>query len=332
MAPILVPILALILAALVGVAIQNGGVCAVAAVRQLLAERRPDRFLSFVEAAGWTLGVLALADLAGLGGLSERGGTALGSGPLMGAAVFGMGAAINGGCAFGTLAWLGRGHLGYVATLPGLLAGAVIALNLIPALLPGTFPAMTMPASLPPPPPVAARPAALILALIAVSLLALWRGARAVQAVRAVRAGRRAAPGGDWPPALSMAVIGLASGGLLIWWESWTYTGLLVDLAGGEGTHLAVRVALAGAVIAGTVGAGCLLGRFRLRRIGPRQLLRHGMGGLLMGAGAALIPGGNDTLVLTGLPMLWPHGWACYALLIAGILLALPAMRRWMPG
>jgi toxin CptA len=36
-------------------------------------------------------------------------------------------------------------------------------------------------------------------------------------------------------------------------------------------------------------------------------------GGVLMGWGSLLTPGGNDALVLIGMPLLWPYAWAAFA-------------------
>jgi len=47
-----------------------------------------------------------------------------------------------------------------------------------------------------------------------------------------------------------------------------------------------------------------------------------------MGWGSLLIPGGNDGLILLGLPLLWPHAWAAFATMCAVIALA---MRMTMP-
>jgi hypothetical protein len=46
-------------------------------------------------------------------------------------------------------------------------------------------------------------------------------------------------------------------------------------------------------------------------------------GGVLMGAGAALVPGGNDALVLHALPSLLPHAALAYTAMVAGISCAL---------
>jgi hypothetical protein len=54
---------------------------------------------------------------------------------------------------------------------------------------------------------------------------------------------------------------------------------------------------------------------------------RHLIGGTLMGAGAVLIPGGNDTLILDSLPGLSPHAIPAFVALLFGIGMTLLLMR-----
>ena len=55
-------------------------------------------------------------------------------------------------------------------------------------------------------------------------------------------------------------------------------------------------------------------------------------GGLLMGFGAGAIPGGNDALVLNGLPTLSLWAIATYATLIAGVAITLMVLKRTSVG
>jgi hypothetical protein len=60
----------------------------------------------------------------------------------------------------------------------------------------------------------------------------------------------------------------------------------------------------------------------------PRWIwLRNIFGGILMGLGCALLPGGNDALVLYGIPSMSPHALPAYGALLVGILVALVTMR-----
>jgi hypothetical protein len=54
---------------------------------------------------------------------------------------------------------------------------------------------------------------------------------------------------------------------------------------------------------------------------------RNFVGAILMGLGVALIPGGNDALVLYGIPSLSPHAIPSYLAMILGIASTLMAMQ-----
>ena len=81
----------------------------------------------------------------------------------------------------------------------------------------------------------------------------------------------------------------------------------------------AARAVLALALVFGA-GAGALsAGRFKWRAPGLHAAASCFFGGVLMGAGGALIPGGNDALVLLGMPLLQLSAFAAYAAMTAMI-------------
>ena len=43
------------------------------------------------------------------------------------------------------------------------------------------------------------------------------------------------------------------------------------------------------------------------------SVARSFIGSAIMGAGSALIPDGNDSLILVGIPLLWPYAWLAFA-------------------
>jgi toxin CptA len=51
-----------------------------------------------------------------------------------------------------------------------------------------------------------------------------------------------------------------------------------------------------------------------------------------MGWGTLLIPGGNDGLILIGMPLLWPYAWLAFATMCATIAAAQLASRRLSPA
>ena len=47
-----------------------------------------------------------------------------------------------------------------------------------------------------------------------------------------------------------------------------------------------------------------------------------------MGVGSLLIPGGNDGLILVGMPLLWPYAWVAFLTMCVAIGLALVVERN----
>ena len=72
------------------------------------------------------------------------------------------------------------------------------------------------------------------------------------------------------------------------------------------------RTLLLVCLLAGAMLGGWTAGRFRHTRIDALGLLRCLAGGVLMGWGSLLIPGGNDGLILVGMPLLWPYAWVAF--------------------
>jgi toxin CptA len=79
------------------------------------------------------------------------------------------------------------------------------------------------------------------------------------------------------------------------------------------------------ALFAGTLIGGWTAGSFRSTRVSLPQLAKCFAGGVLMGWGSLLIPGGNDGLILIGMPLLWPYAWIAFLSMCTVIGLALVA-------
>jgi hypothetical protein len=298
------PILALSigLASLVGFAAAYGGICAVRAMQDLLEGRGGTLFLGFLKCSAWVLAViLPLAWT-----VAPEVHLAFGYRPdwrvAVGGFLFGIGAALNGGCAFSTLTHLAMGDLGAGFALLGL--GLGFALH-------GLWVGPLLPVPLPRPSPLA-QPEPWSLALLAaVWVWATWEAMRLWRRAPGDRTGR------------VMAAIGLAGGVLYVLHGPWMYTAALA-----QGTTWAARVGPAPTALPPILFLAVLVGvvlgvrarkRFRPRRLTWTAAMRGLGGGVLMGAGAALVPGGNDALVLHALPGLLPHAALAYAAVVAGI-------------
>jgi toxin CptA len=302
-------LLALLCAAVMGLAIQRGGTCTVAAIEELLATRRPARLLAMAEAALWVGGGLLLARELGLVAALPS-GFELTRWTLTGAVLLGLGAMLNGACVIGSIARLGSGDIAFAAMPLGYYLGCVTGAALfappVPLALAAAPPAFSVPAWLPG-----------LFALVAV--VRLGTGLRA----------RRTSLWQPWSPHVATAVIGLAFLCLILLVGAWSYTDLLADLAramGHVGTahNLTARALIGVALLAGAWVGGRMTGQLLRRPLAASGVARCFGGGVLMGWGSLLTPGGNDALVLIGMPLLWPYAWAAFATMCMTV-----AVTRW---
>lgn len=81
-------------------------------------------------------------------------------------------------------------------------------------------------------------------------------------------------------------------------------------------------------LISESIANGMFRGRFRFELPGLAAVRDRFAGGLLMGAGSALIPGGNDSLILQGIPLGSALAFLAYAVLLATIVVLLLIVRR----
>ena len=286
MTAVLALALAALAAALMGFAIQRGATCTVAAVDELLAQGSATRLGALVEAALWVAGLLLLAHLGGaLATLPQ--GWAPSAWTVAGGLLLGFGAWVNGACVFGAVARFGSGEWAYAAAPLGFWLGCLS----VDALF-----AMPRPVPLHSASPLLQHPA------LAAGLFVAFALARARTLVKARR----------WSPLAATTVIGITFFVTLVAAGPWAYTELLADLARGMARDLGTRTLLAALLLAGAVLGGWSDGRLHRRAPTLRGVARCLAGGALMGWGSLLIPGGNDGLILVGMPLLAPYAWIAF--------------------
>jgi uncharacterized protein len=293
---------------LFGYAAQRSSLCAVDAIHLVMKEKAFGPFLSFFRVSAWVILISLPAwwlwPAARVGEIY-----AFGFDGLVGAALFGVGATINGGCNFGTLIRFATGDASFVATAAAGALGVWVEGTVFRTPVDG----LIGPTGLAHP-----GPAAIVLLFLA----ALWcvsglisPGSRAASSLRL-----RVAP----------MILGLTGGALYLLNGAWAYTldvGRLVHPpAPGEmpGTALLVMTAV---TCAGAVAAACVDGVFH-PRLALAVLPYRFCGGALMGFGAALAPGGNAVLILHGIPTVSPHAIPDYAALCFGIIVMLTISKR----
>jgi len=269
-----------------GVAIQHGTTCAVRAMSDLLREHRADGLLGFLECGLWALLVawlltpeMAVPQWEPVGWLC------------FGAALFGAGATMNGGCAFGSIARLGEGRLEFLLTG----AGAYLSFRILDALGQGraTFPEKS------PVPENAVLIVAVGLPLLIALRFLLWR--RPIGIVMQL--------------SILMAVIGIIGAFVGTLHQPWPWMLALRYI--GTSDWL-TGLGLVG-LVSGSIATGVVRGRFRLARPKLGAVFDRFVGGMLMGAGSALVPGGNDSLILQGIPSGSPLAFLAYGILLTTI-------------
>jgi len=291
-------------ALLMGAAIQRGATCTVAAVNELVDQRRATRLASMLEAALWVGGGLLVWRALPVAPPTVPVPFELNAWTVLGAALLGWGAFVNQACVFGAIARLGNGEWAYVATPIGFFAGCwsqgrLLSVAHARPLLPGSA-LWELPRS------------------VAIGFLAfaLWR------AGSSWRRRIRETGSGWWTPHVATVSIGLSFLALLVLQGAWAYTDALAEAARGMLAARGARLALFGCLLAGAMWGGWRAGLWKHRWPRPAAVLRCFIGGLLMGWGSLLIPGGNDGLILLGLPLLWPYAWVAFGTMAVVIALA----------
>ncbi|USG62579.1 YeeE/YedE family protein [Sneathiella marina] len=310
------------LAGLIGFSAHRASLCSVRAVEELLTTRRGFMLASFVKSSLWVMGATLLITLFVPVDVMMTVGKELSLLTLVGGLLFGVGATINGGCAFSTLTRLGGGNIGVLLSLVGFVVGAAL-LELIPM---GPFSSLA----------VDTQTGMSLLTrwhmplAIALSLWMLWELAKL----------RRSFSPSGWKNKVTAShyrlstaalLMGVSNAILYVLVGAWPYTYVLGHTARNAVTGAAMPAViywlLFVALVVGVFLSAWQGHRFRLVLAPNRQWLNYLFGGVLMGAGAGFIPGGNDVLMFQGLPSLSPHALPAFVAMMIGIALTLTLMR-----
>jgi hypothetical protein len=295
--------LLLLLTFALGAVLARVSLCAVAGVQRAMTARDWSGLQRLALAAsGAGIVLLVLAGIAPGSVLLPPAGH-LHAGVFAGGVLLGLGALVNGGCYLGSVLYLGSGNLNFLLTLAGIAAGARAAEAL--ALLPAGSAAGAR---------IAMGYAWIIgaLAFALLTLALLWR----------------ARPAARWLALLA----GLLAGLVYARHPGWSYGTVLDTLAHGRYSRMDWSANLSALLLfAGALAGAWLAGSFRLQRPGWQRGLRCAAGGLIMGCGAALVPGGNDSLLLWAIPGLTLYGALAYLVMLATIAAGFALQARQTP-
>lgn len=307
-------VLSFLMGAVLGFSAHRAGLCTVKAAAEMLTTRRAHFLWSFAKSAGW---VMALVTVAGTFGhtiaFTHWPLTAM---SVFGGVVFGTGAALNGGCTLSTLTRAVDGNTGLWLTLAAWPVGMQLA-----TMLPVDHP---QPSILHQP----ELPLAVLVLLGAALLRETWLIARRFWRKRPVR---RILGAPVYTLSAGAALVGVSNAIIVEATGPWSFSStILCSVVARSGTSCAqpgLAWLILGAAVLGMLVSSVQRGSFGLRLPRGRAALRYGAGGLLMGMGTVLIPGGNDGLILFAIPSLSPHAIPAYLGLFGGILATLAILR-----
>jgi len=276
--------LLIVLTFALGAVLAHVSLCALAGMQQLVQRRQGQGLLRLaVTASAAGLVLLALNRLHPLQVLLPA-SHPLNRDLLLGGVLLGVGSLINGGCYLGSVQYLGTGNLNFLFTLLGIGAGLRLARP--DFLLLATHGAMAMGVTW----------WAGMLGFSTLLLLVLLSAARLV-----------------WWPLLAGTLAGL----VYARHPAWSYGRVIDALAHGAWQRSSWPANLAAlGLFAGAVSSSVLAGRWRVQAPTLGRSARCLLGGALMGWGGALIPGGNDMLLLWSVPGLAAYGFIAYGCML----------------
>ena len=306
-------LLSAVLAVVMGFAIQRGATCMVAAVDEVVSKRRFARLVAMLSASLWVLAGLLIAQAYGVLPKAPAGYAVTGW-TIAGGALLGFGAFVGRACVFGAIARFGNGEWSYLMVPVGFFAGCATVAPLFSPMMPKplTHGSTVLDAG--------AWVACILLLLVVAQVFRAHRKARReTDASAATMPARFGFAAHVWSPGAATTVIGITFFFMMLLVGPWAYTEALADVARKMSHDLLPRGLLMFALFAGAFTGGLTARRFGSTPVTLSRLTRCFASGVLMGWGSLLIPGGNDGLILVGMPLLFAYAWvamACMALAI----------------
>ena len=314
----LIYIVSLPLAVVLGFAIHRAGLCTVRTVAEILTTRSAYLMASILKAVLWVIAVSVpiLLFLPGIAAPNQ--GYAITAAAIAGGFLFGVGAAVNGGCALSTLGHLANGNIWMLVTLFGFGIGVAGLLITLPMM--GPSPALSL-LLIKVPKPLT------IAILVLLWLFACWEISRLWRSRAKGRGWRQLLFARKYRLSTAALLIGFSGGLLYALHDSWTYTYMLKiqiqSLWQPYEQPVLIHLFLFLALFCGMLLSAWQRGSLKLQWKQARAWPRHLIGGTLMGVGAVLIPGGNDTLMLRSVPGFSPHAMPALVALLCGIAVTL---------
>lgn len=312
-------ILMFFLAFWAGFATRRASLCLVRATTEII-ERKPAKTMFFVvEAMVIALSITIPAMLFFPEYISLASSYSISPYLFAGAFLYGIGAFLNGSCALGTLNHLMSGKIQYAASIVGIAFGffcflmikEFIALEKSNNIMSVSYKFLFL---LP-----------LMLVVWSVSFLQIRKFLKENKEdkLKKIKRYMTSSVARDY---IGVLIFGLCSGALyLILGGSWDYTSFIrmVEIVileqGGMGLNMKPIMVTTFSLVAGMAAASLLSKDFNFKKAAPKEFVVKMISGSLMGFGAGLIPGGNDTLILHGIPGLAIHAPVALVIIMVAV-------------
>jgi uncharacterized membrane protein YedE/YeeE len=313
----------LVAAVILGFSVHRASICSVRAVAEAMHAQTWFIFASIGKTVLWMLAVTLPVFFLIPETVEYLRGWPLTLAAVAGGFVFGLGAGINGACAYSTMTRMVDGEGRMLVAVAGCSLGIFIFVSLAA----GNWIGRPAPAS---------TGMGLLLnlgVLVALGPIA-WALYEVLRLWRSRPRGKRLHRlllAAQYRLSTTALVAGVAGASILLLTGAPGYsTTFQFVIEGALGTRpwpATGRWLLVLAVLSGMLLSTILGGRFRLDWRPRLNWLRNLAGGILMGFGVGLAPGGNDALILYGIPSLSPHALPVYAAMATGIAAALLLLR-----
>lgn len=323
--PVAIPlIICCLFAALLGFAAHRASICTVRAVAEVMSARTAFMLASIGKSALWVIALTLPFFWLTPAAATALGGWQLTASSLLGGLIFGIGAAINGGCAYSTMTRLMDGEVRMAMSVGGFAIGVVTFFTLVD--LQWLTPPKPVPALIGSVATFALLISLVLLAWAIYELPRIWR-----HRPKHLHPGQMfLSP--QYRLSSAALLIGISGTVIFLLFGSPGYTltvqNLVQSLIKANAPHSTIRGILLLAVLGGMLASTLQRGSFRLDWRPQRSWLRNISGGILMGLGTAMLPGGNDALVLYGIPSFSPHALPAYGALLVGAFLGLLVMKH----
>ena len=294
------PYLIIPLAFILGFALGRVTTCTVAATDRWVSEGKADWMCGLVVVLSWS-GVVLFLLLIYTGQVHIPVDIELRASLFIGAILLGLGALINRGCFVGTVAYIGTGHFVYLFSFVGLGLGMWLAGdNMLDLFGPNTPTERTLATN-------SQIKQVVVFGFSCITLLSLW-----------LLVFRR-----DMTM-LYLLTIGICAALIYGTTPEWSYAAVINSFINGQGLSVGSKIEFAvAALFAGAIFSNWLKNRFHPKLGNWKEVIGNLSGGFLMGIGAAVVPGGNDVLLMWTIPGLTLYGTVAYLVMIVTIAVAI---------